>query len=169
MLSFRSIAVAFLTFTILACSSNQERSNPSVDEDLAAIAIVRGELQAALSNDDVSGIMAGLASDHLTMAPDGPTPPDNEALAAWHQARIDQFAFQGDFSTDDVQLFGDIAIERWSGDLRLMPKEGGEDTVDTTKGVWIWQRQEDGSWKLLWSIWNSDLPLQERCGAVEGA
>jgi ketosteroid isomerase-like protein len=102
------------------------------------------------------------------MAPDGPTPVDNEALSAWHEARVEQFAFNGDFTTDDIQLYGDIAIERFSGDMRLTPKGGGEDVVDTTKGVWIWKRQDDGSWRLLWSIWNSDLLLEDRCAALEG-
>lgn len=168
MLSSRGMIAAFLAFTTLACSSTQPPAGPSAEEDLAAIAAVRAELQAGLANDDVPAIMAGLAGDHLTMAPDGPTPVDNEALSAWHEARVEQFAFNGDFTTDDIQLYGDIAIERFSGDMRLTPKGGGEDVVDTTKGVWIWKRQDDGSWRLLWSIWNSDLLLEDRCAALEG-
>jgi len=113
--------------------------------------------------------MAGLTEDHLTMAPNGPTPPDNTVLAEWHRTRVEQFAFESDFTTDKVRVFGDIAIERWSSDMRLMPREGGEDVVDSTKGVWIWQRQEDGSWKLLWSIWNSNLPVETTLPTEEGA
>jgi ketosteroid isomerase-like protein len=169
MSSVRCVSIAFLAFTTLACSSAPEPTGPSAEEDLAAIAAVRAELQAALANDDIPGIMAKLDVNHLTMAPDGPTPPDNEALSAFHQARVDQFSFLGEFTTDDIQLFGDIAIERFSGDLRLVPREDGEDVVDSTTGVWIWKRQEGGGWKLLWSIWNSDLLLEERCEVFEGA
>ena len=92
------------------------------------------------------------------MAPDGPTPPNNRALAEWHQARIDRYKFRTTFTSDDVQIRGDIAIERWSSEVRLVPRDDGETVEDSSKGVWIWERQQDGTWKLLWSIWNSDLP-----------
>jgi ketosteroid isomerase-like protein len=131
------------------------------EADLAGIAAVRTQLQTALSENDVAGIMAGLTDDHLSMPPDQPAPPDNEALTAWHQARVEQFSYEGDFTTDDVRLYGNIAIERWSGDSRVIPRGGGEDTTDSTKGVWIWERQADGSWKLLWSVWNSSLPADQ--------
>ena len=75
---------------------------------------------------------------------------------------MDQFAFETVFTTEEVRVLGDIAIERFSGSTRLVPREGGEDVVDSTKGVWIWERQEDGSWKILWSIWNSNLPMDAK-------
>jgi uncharacterized protein (TIGR02246 family) len=133
----------------------------SPDADLAAIAAVRTQLQTALREDDVAGIMAGLTDNHLTMPPDQPAPPDNEALAAWHQARVDQYSWAGEMATDEVRIYGNIAIERWSGTTRVIPKAGGEEITDSTKGVWIWERQADGSWKLLWSVWNSSLPADQ--------
>jgi len=159
MFRFRCVPVAILGFTILACSSVQEPVRPSAEEDLAEIAAAGARLREALASDDVPGIMAELAEDHLTMPPNEPTKPNNQALADWHQARVDQFSNESANATDDTRLFGDIAIERFSGDLRLVPREGGEDVVDSAKGVWIWEKQEDGDWKLLWSIWNSNLPV----------
>lgn len=158
MFSLRFVPAAVFGFTILACSPPPESTGPSVTEDLAAIADAGARLKSAMSLDNVPGIMAELTDDHLTMPPDGPTPPNSQALADWHQARMDQFAFESVFTTEEVRVLGDIAIERFSGSTRLVPREGGEDVVDSTKGVWIWERQEDGSWKILWSIWNSNLP-----------
>ena len=147
-----------LVLGILACSSEQPVSQPSNEDDLAAIAESRTGLLDALSADDLPGLMARVTDDHFTMPPDGPTPPDNLALAEWHQSRIDQFEFRSTFRTDDIQIHGDIAIERWSSDSELEPREGGPVVEDSSKGVWIWERQEDGSWKLLWSVWNSNHP-----------
>ena len=169
MLKFQRVPVVLLGFAVFACSAGKDSSRPSTEQDLAAIADARTRLQAAMAADDVPGIIAELAEGHLTMAPDGTTPPDNEALAHWHQARVDNFTFESTFTTDDIQLYGDIAIERFSGDLRLVPRNGGNEFTDSTKGVWIWKRQEDDSWKLLWSVWNSDQPIETRCEALEGA
>jgi len=168
MFSLRFVPTVLFGFTILACSQSQESVRPPVAEDLAAIADAGARLKSAMSLDDVPGIMAELAEDHLTMPPDGPTPPNDQVLAEWHQARMDQFTFESVFTTDEVRLLGDFAIERFSGSTRLVPREGGDDVVDSTKGVWIWERQEDGSWKILWSIWNSNLPAEANWQTEEG-
>ena len=152
------LIVTTLAIGVSACSSEQPASQPSSADDLAAIAEVRARLIEAISADDVAGIMAELIDDHLTMPPGEPTLPDNRALIDWHQTRIDQFEYESTFHTDDIQIRGDIAIERWSNDAELVPRDGGQAVEDSGKGVWIWERQEDGSWKLLWSIWNSNLP-----------
>ena len=154
----RQLLVYLLGVFVAACQSGTEGGRPSVEEDLAAIATARDALVSAIAQDDVDGIMAQLTADHLTMPPDGPAPNNNDALGEWHQARIDEFSFRSDFVTEDIQVRGDLAIERWSGASTLAARDGSAEIQDDTKGVWIWERQADGSWKLLWSIWNSSLP-----------
>lgn len=154
------LLVAFLALAAVGCSPGQDAARPVAEEDLQAIAEARARLKEALASDDVPGIIAELTEDHLTMAPNGPTPADNRALADWHQARIDRYAFESSSHTEDIQIYGDLAVERWSSDSRLVPREGGEDLLDTTKGAWIWKRQPEGGWKLMLSIWNSDLPAR---------
>ena len=39
--------------------------------------------------------------------------------------------------------------------------EGGESVPDNGKYIEIWKRQADGSWKVIYDIFNSDLPLPE--------
>lgn len=168
MLRFRTTAVVFLGFAFVGCSQPDKPEMPSAEDDLAAISAVRDGLTTALESGDVPGIMAGLTGDHLTMPPDQPAPPDNQALAAWHENSTALYTFHGDFTTDDIQLYGDLAIERWSGTTRLVPKGGGEEINDSSKGVWIWKRQMDGSWKLHWSVWNSNLPAEEALVEVGG-
>ncbi len=161
MLRFLTLSVALVAVTFGGCAPAEEEQGPTVEEDRAAIEAAAEQLRTALRSDDVGGIMAVLTDDHLTMPPDQPTPPDNEALEAWHQARIEQFAFESEMTTEELRLYGDLAIHRWSVENRLVPKGEGEVQTDSSKGVWIWERQEDGSWELLWSIWNSNLPEQE--------
>ncbi len=155
----RHVSALLLGFTIVACSPAQEEVGPSPDEDLAAVSEARNAILAALHNDDLSGIMASLGDAHQTMAPGAPTVPDSEALREWHRNRIDLFSLQSDHTTEEMILAGDLAIEKWSGQSRLTSKAEGEVVEDSIKGLWIWQRQVDGSWKLMWSIWNSDLPV----------
>ena len=110
MLSLRVVPTVLFGFTILACSQSQESVRPPISEDLSAIADAGARLKSAMSLDDVPGIMAELAEDHLTMPPDGPTPLNNQVLAEWHQARMDQFVFESVFTTDEVRLLGGVLL-----------------------------------------------------------
>ncbi len=159
MVMLRCVPISLLGLTLLACAPPEEPTGPTPEEDLAAVAQAREAVLSALHNDDIDGIMAVLIDDHLTLSPGAPTVPDNEALIQWHQNRIDLFTFESDHVTDDVLLAGDIAIERWHGQSKLTNRDDGSVVEDAIKGLWVWQRQPDGAWKLLWSIWNSDFPV----------
>jgi ketosteroid isomerase-like protein len=59
---------------------------------------------------------------------------------------------------EDLELMGDVAVERHRWVLDSLTKRDGMPIHDEGKGIWIWRRQTDGSWKVARSIWNSDLP-----------
>ena len=58
---------------------------------------------------------------------------------------------------EELEVVGDVAIDQHKWVLNSMPKRGGRPIHDEGKGVWIWRRQMDGSWKVARAIWNSDL------------
>ena len=125
-------------------------------EPLEAIAATRQQLVDAIAEDDVDGIMAALSGDHLTLPPGEPMPPNNQALAQWHRQRIDNVGLEIIPGTQEVEVFGDIAVERWDSQVRASPRDGSRVIEDSNKGLWVWARQADGSWKLWLSAWNSD-------------
>jgi ketosteroid isomerase-like protein len=51
-----------------------------------------------------------------------------------------------------------VAVDRWQYTLRMQPKAGGTAAEDRGKGVWIWRRDADSTWRLAYALWNSDLP-----------
>ena len=59
---------------------------------------------------------------------------------------------------DDLEIIGDIAVDRHRWVLDSLAKRDGRPSHDEGKGIWIWRRQADGGWKVVRSIWNSDLP-----------
>lgn len=61
------------------------------------------------------------------------------------------------FQTEDVQVAGDLAIETGRYEMTVTPKQG-KAINDKGKYVTVWQRQPDGSWKIVRDISNSDLP-----------
>ncbi len=145
-----------LVICMLALSACVQRVDSEADR--AAIREAGMILMDALNTDDVDGILAGLTEDHLTMAPNEPT-LDMSNLRTWHQARVDQFVSKFEFSSEEIIASGDWAFQRWALRFTLNPKAGGDPVSGVSKGVWVWQRHADGTWKLARSIWNSDLPI----------
>ena len=64
---------------------------------------------------------------------------------------------------------GDVAVDRHRWVLDSLTKRDGRPVHDEGKGLWIWRRQVDGGWKIVRSIWNSDLPRGSffPCSGVE--
>jgi ketosteroid isomerase-like protein len=132
---------------------------PQVDiaADKEAITKVGQQLRDALNTDDVDGIMACLTDDHVTMAPDVPALDNPTSLRQWHEAHIQEVSIEISSRTQQIEVIGDWAIERWSVAITTTPKAGGDSVQKQEKGMWLWRRQGSG-WKLAYSIWNFDAP-----------
>ncbi len=61
-----------------------------------------------------------------------------------------------EYTGSDVTVAGDWAIERYVGTVMMTPKAGGETITETIKGIHIYRRQPDGSWRIAQDIWNSN-------------
>jgi ketosteroid isomerase-like protein len=156
MKTLRLLTIVALVILVYLCSCSTQTST---EEDLAAIAVTRDQLTTALIEDDVDGILSPLTDDHITMAPNEPALDDLATLRQWHERRIEEYTMDGSFSSLEVRVAGDWAFECWSFPYTLTPKTGGIPVQGKNKGIWIWKRQRDGTWKLARSIWNSDNPL----------
>ena len=61
------------------------------------------------------------------------------------------------FTTDDVDVAGDLVVETGRYEMTFQPK-GAKEMKDKGKYVVVWKRQSDGSLKIYRDVGNSDLP-----------
>ncbi|HEX5650162.1 MAG TPA: SgcJ/EcaC family oxidoreductase [Steroidobacteraceae bacterium] len=54
------------------------------------------------------------------------------------------------------EIAGGLAVERARYEATITPRTGGEALRETGKHIVVYRRQADGSWKVLWEIWNQD-------------
>ena len=117
----------------------------------------REEFVAAFNREDIAAMERFASDDTIGM---GPNRPAIRGIQA--QRTLWSEGFRG----GEIALFylsrragglGDVALDRHRWVLDSMPKRGGRPVHDEGKGVWIWKRQADGSWKIARAIWNSDL------------
>jgi len=62
------------------------------------------------------------------------------------------------FNSLSLEGRGDLACERGTYSETFIPPGMSAPIADTGKGITIWRKQADGTWKATDDIWNSDVP-----------
>lgn len=146
---------------LAACATNAKDSASAGGLSVAdrnSIATARESVIAALNAANLDQLYAHFTADHITAPPNGVSLPIGPQLRAWHEGLLNQNVVRSSFTPPELVGAGDVAVDRYDYTLNVQPKAGGQPTEDRGKGLWIWRRQADNSWKLAYAIWNSDLP-----------
>jgi uncharacterized protein (TIGR02246 family) len=142
-------------------TNSAEGQAPSRDDpaaaDRAAIERRREEFVAAFNREDLAAMEGYATADTVSMAPNRPATRGIEAQRAVWSAGFAAAKSLFFIFPDELEVLGEIAIDRHRWVLDSMPKRGGRPVHDEGKALWIWRRQKDAEWKVARSIWNSDL------------
>ena len=137
-----------------AASSEAGAPAVSTEADIQAILAVRDLEVAAFTSD---GDFSYLADDAVIMPPNAPRVVGIEAFAASARDFASQVTVNAlDFTDSEIVIAGDWAIESFAVSVTVTPAAGGDPSSETKKGIHIYKRQADGSWKMVQDVWNSD-------------
>ncbi len=145
---------------LAACAPSGQAPTYDVEADRAAIEAIRAAEQAAAESESTQGFLDMMdAGGMAVMQPDGPVVMGEADIRDWLDGFMEAFSisFQS-YQTDDVVVSGDLAVERYSGVWTLTPKAGGDPVTETVKGLHVYRRQADGSWRMTHDVWNSSDP-----------
>ncbi len=156
--------LALLGVGLIVASCGSERrapesaavESPATEADEAAIKGVQLREAQAIKEKDAAGLLALFESDLVVMPPNEPPIVGKAALRSWFLRVTDQFSIDLDFSVEEVRVTGDWAFERFSFRRTTTPTGGGDPTTARGKGIHVFRRQSDGSWKIARDIWTSD-------------
>ena len=156
---------------LLAACSPGRPATPAADSTPAKAAAptaaekdsVRQEIEAAntrfvdaMNRGDTVGMYDGYASDAVLMMTGSPALRGRVAITQTLNQMMTQATLKDPkLHIEDVILGGDLAVETGSYEWTVVPKQG-KPAPDKGKYVAVWQRQADGSWKIIRDISNSD-------------
>ena len=151
----RSSAV-ILAVIAFACTP----PSPTHDQeaDFSAINKVREQELTAFTGGQPDALAAVFTEDAVVSPPGEAQLNGREALRSWAQSIATQATVNGQYTGSSIQVAGDWAIERYSGSLTVTPKAGGPAVEEQLRGIHVYQRQTDGSWRIAHDIWNSGAP-----------
>ena len=149
---------------ILGCAAAVEQ--PAVDTaagegllsaaaDEAAIRTVRQDrFAASFMAGDPEGFLSVVTEDAVIMPPDEPPVAGHTAIRAWLEAFFAGYVTDLEYTGSAITVAGDWAVEAYAFRWTLTPTDGSEPIRDQGKGVYVFRRQPDGSWKVARDIWN---------------
>ena len=149
----RWLSALLPALAVLGCA--QTTPVDSASEERAITAVREREIRA-FNAGAVDSVLAVLTTDAVMMPPNQPMLTGTEAIRTWLQNIASQFSVEGRYTDSEIQVVGDWGIERFDGAWRLTPKAGGPPVEEQLKGIHVYRRQADGSWRIAQDIWNAN-------------
>ncbi len=134
-------ALALLALLGCAPQSSDKATADSAAMAAADPAVVRQAIDAgntrgadALNKGDVEGWLANYAADAVVMMANMPAWRGTDSIRAGAQGMMSQYTPSAvSFTTDDLQLADDFAIETGRYEMTMTPKKGGKALADKGK------------------------------------
>jgi uncharacterized protein (TIGR02246 family) len=142
---------ALLTAAILALSAHPGKAQDA-EQGIAEASVA---WENAFNDGSGQGVADLYTEDGMLFPPGAARVDGKAAIAAFWQGAIDSGLKDADLQTSEVAEFGDLAYE--TGRVALSaPGTDGAMVPVTGKYIVVWQRGDDGMWRLHRDIWNMD-------------
>ena len=128
----------------------------AADLDRAEVARTTAELLAGVNASDADRCSAVWAADGVLMPPHRPSIQGQQAIVQYFRNLFSRSRFKFTFTSSQIHLAGDTALERVTYTATIWPGDDAPPIEDVGKGLHVYRRQPNGSWKLTYDIWNSD-------------
>ena len=140
---------------LVGCAT--ERPDPSVDVEREAIEIVIEDLTNAYIDRNWDAFAGYFTDDGIWMPPGVAPLRGKDAWWSFVQPWWDSSTVMDiGVTTEELVVINDWAIERHTEYQLTTFGESAEPASLYFKGIWIFRRQEDGSWKIAQYIWNEN-------------
>lgn len=126
-------------------------------EDEAAVRALDDAWEKAATAGDGNAISALYSAD-ATLLPPGEPMRQGEAAKQYWVDFTNSFSGPIELSTTAIEGRGNLAVAVGTYRMTVTPKKAGAKPLPTDEGKYIevLEKQDDGSWKIIYDIWNSN-------------
>ena len=132
--------------------------------DISAIKEMLNQYATGLNTGDFNLWISLWADEGVQMPPDAPVRVGKEKIREEMKPAFDQMNLKGEItSIEEARVYGDFGLTRCEYWIKGTPKVGGEtvDVMKSGKALTLYERQSDGSWKIVYDCFNSNVPPKQ--------
>jgi uncharacterized protein (TIGR02246 family) len=158
-----STIILVITLAVL-CFTFSCKKEVDVEADITAIKEIGNQYAVACNTGDFDLWISLWADDGVQMPPGTPARIGKEQIREGMKPLFDQMNLDITIhSMDDVKVYGDFGLSRGTYTLKMTPKAGGEtiNAMPDGKALTLYERQSDGSWKVVYDCFNSNVPPKQ--------
>ena len=139
------------------------RSLKKNEAGITAIKEVLNKYAVACNTGDFDLWISLWADDAVRMAPDTPAMIGKEQIREAMKPAFDQMTIDIVINIEDTKVSGDLGLTRCKCTLDMTPRAGGETihAMPDAKALTLYERQSDGSWKIVYDCFNSNVPPKQ--------
>ncbi len=152
-----NLSILLYTALSVGCSMSEEtRREPMTQEQVQAFFDEYSNLWMA---GDLEGWLGLWTDDGVQMPLQEPRVVGMDQLRTRNSAAMASADFDVSIQNLDVRSTGDLAFASGVYTMDIKPKNGAEPWTLDAKYLSVFERQTDGSWKLIRDAFNSNKPL----------
>ena len=150
------------TETAMVSAGSDAAAASLSDADKASVRAVDEAWARAAKAGDGQAIAALYTTDAVLLPPGEPIVKGEAAKKYWVDFG-NEYAGPTELNTMTVEGGGDVATAIGTYKMALTPKKAGAKPlpIDEGKYIEVLKRQDDGSWKIAYDIWNQDPPAKK--------
>ena len=128
--------------------------------DIAAIKEMLNKYAVSVNTGDFDFWMSLWADDGVQMPPGTPARIGKEQIREAMKPAFDQMNLDMAIIIQEAKVYGDLGLTRCRYTLKMTPKAGGGtiNAMPDGKALTLYERQSDGSWKIIYDCFNSNMP-----------
>lgn len=158
----RTLATAALgaaAMMLAACSEAPAPQAIGGEADVDAIrAAAHDAYVAAINTNDPDAVAARMTQDVVFQAPGAPELIGREAVREFVAGYVGAFETRWEKTSIDFTVAGDYAFERYTYSHVDTSRETGEVVTGEGKGVIVFEREDDGVWRVAVDGWSDTRP-----------
>jgi ketosteroid isomerase-like protein len=145
------------TETLGGASAPAAPGGLSAADEAALRAADQGWAKAA-SAGDAAALTAFYTDDAVLMPPGSPALHGGGEIGKYFAGMTGAVSGPFELTTTAVEGRGDLALTSGTYSARLTPRQAGAKPLPPERGKYlgVMKKQSDGSWKLVYDIWNTD-------------